>query len=69
MTQIIIEIFAAAVPFAGGLWAIARWTAKVDKNTEATEKLTAAYDTFTEKISTKVTDLDVRVTLLERSKR
>lgn len=45
-----------------------RWVGKVDANTKATEKLTDAFSVFSERVSLRVDDLTVRVTVLERLK-
>lgn len=66
MTQTLIDAAVAAVTVGGCLWGIARWTARVDRNTEATDKLTASFDSFSDKVTGTLTDHEVRIKLLER---
>lgn len=42
-----------------------RWVSKMDRNTEATEELTRAFNTFSDRISFKVDDHEVRLRVLE----
>lgn len=67
MNAAMIETLSSIVTVAAGVWAIARWTAKVDKNTDATERLTAVFDGFAEKITDRVNEHEVRITVLEKS--
>jgi hypothetical protein len=69
MTPVLIETAASVVTVLASVWAIARWTGKVDQNTAATERLTDSFNTFTEKVTDTLADHEVRITLLERAKR
>jgi hypothetical protein len=50
---------------AGALVMLIRWVGKIDRNTEATERLTRAFDAFSDKISGRVDDHEVRIRVLE----
>jgi hypothetical protein len=67
MISIIIEAVALGLTLGGSLWGIARWTARVDRNTEATDRLTTSFDTFSEKVQGKLSDHEVRITILEKT--
>ena len=65
MASIIYDWVTLAVIVLGVLFTGVRWVGKVDRNTEATEKLTTAFDTFSDRISGKVDDHEVRIRVLE----
>lgn len=68
MLGIIIEVVAGLLPVCGLLWGIARWTAKVDRASDAIDRLTDAFNAFTEKVQGTLTDHEIRITVLEKSK-
>jgi hypothetical protein len=49
----------------GALVMLMRWLGKIDRNTEATEELTRAFQTFSGSISVRVDDHEVRLRVLE----
>lgn len=44
---------------------IARWIGKIERNTEATERLTNSFDVFTDRIDVRLTDHEQRISRLE----
>lgn len=67
MLEIIIEIIVASITVGGALWSVARWTAKVERASDAIDRLTDAFTSFTEKVQGTLTDHEVRITVLEKT--
>lgn len=63
------EIIIAACTVLGVLYGGARWIGKIDRNTEATERLTSAFEKHAERVVEKLEDHEVRITVLESRKR
>jgi hypothetical protein len=68
MTTLLATLIPSGITVAGTLIVFFRWVGKVDANTKATEKLTEAFGTFSERVNLRVDDLLVRVSILERTK-
>ena len=68
MTTLLATLVPSGITVAGTLIVFFRWVGKVDANTKATEKLTDAFNGFQEKISDRVADHEIRLTVLERTK-
>jgi hypothetical protein len=61
----ILEIIVAVMLIGGGLLGLFRWFGKLERNTDATERLTAAFDAFTDRIDTRLTNHETRISQLE----
>jgi hypothetical protein len=64
-----IEIIAAAIMASIALGGVAKgifkWIARMDRNTEATERLTDSFELFSEKVGDTLTNHEHRITVLE----
>lgn len=60
-----LELIPSFLALIGALVMFMRWVGKIDRNTQATEKLTEAFDTFSDRISLRVDDHEVRIRVLE----
>lgn len=66
MTFIDIATIVPALVAAGGtFYAIAKFVSRVDRNTEATERLTASFDRAAERTDAMLSDHEHRITVLE----
>lgn len=63
--MIILEILVAVVTIGTALVALVRWVGRVDRNTDATNRLTAAFELFTRRIDDRLTDHETRISRLE----
>jgi len=68
MTTLLATLIPTAVTVLAGLIVFFRWVGKVDLNTQATKELTKAFNSFEEKITDRVADHEIRLTVLERLK-
>lgn len=59
------EWLTVAVTMLGALWVLARWVGRVDANTAATERLTQAFEAFSDDIRRDVADHEARLRVLE----
>lgn len=60
-----IEAASSAVVVIGAVYAIGRFSGRVDENTRATDRLTAAYERQAEKTDEKLSDHETRITVIE----
>lgn len=65
MIPVILESITTCIILVGGISALGRWIGKLDRNSEATEALTAAFNKFTEKTSDTLIDHEIRLVKLE----
>ena len=63
----VLGAIASIVAIIAFLWAVARFVAKVDENTRATDRLNTSFNSFTEQVQSKLTDHEVRITVLEKA--
>lgn len=61
----IIGAVAACLAILTFIWAVARWTTRIDLNTTATERLTQTFEHFVERVGNTLEDHGVRLTKLE----
>jgi hypothetical protein len=66
---LVFEALAVIIPALGGisgmLYAVGRWVGKVDENTKATDRLTAAFDKHADRVDAKLDDHDARLVVVE----
>lgn len=65
MVTLIASLVPACIAFLGALFMFARWVGKIDRNTVATEDLTAAFQSFSDKMMSKVDDHEIRLRVIE----
>lgn len=67
MAILIAALITTAVAILAATFGLLRWAARVDANTAATEKLTAAFEGFMPQVTDRLNDHEVRLTVLEKS--
>jgi hypothetical protein len=60
-----LEIVVSVLVILAAIKGVFVWIAHVDQNTQATERLTQSFDAFTEKIDTRLTNHETRISRLE----
>lgn len=69
MVALISALIPAVLACIVAAFALFRWVARVDANTQATEKLTAALERWMPKVTDTLNDHEVRIQVLEKAKR
>jgi len=67
--ELLLTLIPAIVAVIAALFALFRWIGRVDANTRATDRLTTAFQEFTETVGARLSDHEIRITLLERSEK
>lgn len=65
LTFAIIGCVAACCAILGFIFGLAKWAAKIDLNTAATDKLTGTFETFVAKVGDTLENHNTRITRLE----
>ncbi|HXL88356.1 MAG TPA: hypothetical protein VN969_05130 [Streptosporangiaceae bacterium] len=63
--EIIIAIIMCVIALLGLLRGLGKWVAGVERNTEATDRLAQAFDSFAEKTTSVLADHEHRLTIVE----
>ena len=61
----VVEAAAAAITVCGVLYSTGKFTARVEENTRATTRLTAAFDKHADKTDARLDDHEKRITVVE----
>jgi hypothetical protein len=63
--EVIIAIIMCALALGGVARGIFKWISRMDRNTEATERLTNSFDRFADRVETNLLDHTARIVRLE----
>ncbi len=64
----LVTIVIGAGGIVGFFYAVAKWVGRVDANTDATERLTTAFEKHADTVTNKLGDHEHRITILETTK-